>query len=449
MKKVLSVLLSMLLLMSIIPAGMSASAASEDVWNSILRVDIVQNKLLLPDGCAMEGEEILLYFNNVEAFNYKITYKNNSSEILTYSQLANNKGMSIYKVQYLGGYQTYGDEIFMKAGNQSVKIIFSDNYFATTTVYVSPFLSWLSGKSATTDFGKMLIQYEDDGKYTYYWKIKPKATNNYALYSNDWNQISPTIIVFDSKNDMVDYTDSVNLKAGKEYVLAIVYTYNVGCSKNVEFWLEPNREHVHSYSLKTVVKATPTKNGRADKICSSCGNVSFSKKINSVKTIKLSSTGYTYDGKTKKPSVIVKDAAGNKLKNKVDYTIKYPKSAKSIGSYKVVVEFKGNYSGSKTLTFKITPPKTSIKSLTAGKKSLKVSIAKKSSQVTGYEIQYSTSKKFSGAKIKTIKSYKTTSATIKSLKAKKTYYVRVRTYKTVSGKEYCSAWSSYKYKKTK
>ena len=62
---------------------------------------------------------------------------------------------------------------------------------------------------------------------------------------------------------------------------------------------------------------------------------------------------------------------------------------------------------------------------------------------------YSTSKTFKKATTKTVKSYKTTSTTLKNLKAKKTYYVRVRTYKTVSGKKYYSAWSSYKTKKTK
>ena len=37
----------------------------------------------------------------------------------------------------------------------------------------------------------------------------------------------------------------------------------------------------------------------------------------------------------------------------------------------------------------------------------------------------------------------------KGLKAKKTYHVRVRTYKTVSGKKYYSGWSTYKSAKTK
>ena len=70
---------------------------------------------------------------------------------------------------------------------------------------------------------------------------------------------------------------------------------------------------------------------------------------------------------------------------------------------------------------------------------------KKNTAGNGYQIQYSTSKKFAkGNKTKTISKNKTTSYTIKKLKKKKTYYVRIRTYKKVSGKTYYSGWSSVK-----
>ena len=144
----------------------------------------------------------------------------------------------------------------------------------------------------------------------------------------------------------------------------------------------------------------------------------------------------------------MKDSAGKTISSKY-YSVSYPSGRKNVGSYKVKITFKTRYSGTKYLTFKVNPPKTTVKSLTAGKKSLKVAITKKSSQVTGYQVQYSTSKKFTKATTKTVKSYKATSYTVKSLKAKKTYYVRVRTFKTVGGVKYYSGWSTAKYKKTK
>lgn len=69
---------------------------------------------------------------------------------------------------------------------------------------------------------------------------------------------------------------------------------------------------------------------------------------------------------------------------------------------------------------------------------------KKNSKVSGYQIQYATNSKFTGAKIKKVSGASKTTLTIKGLKKKKTYYVRIRTYKTVSGTPYYSAWSSTK-----
>ncbi|MCM1115236.1 MAG: secretory protein, partial [Clostridium sp.] len=71
-------------------------------------------------------------------------------------------------------------------------------------------------------------------------------------------------------------------------------------------------------------------------------------------------------------------------------------------------------------------------------------------QTTGYQIQYSTDKNFKkNNKTVTVSSNKTTSKTISKLSGKKKYYVRIRTYKTVSGTKYYSSWSSVKTVTTK
>ena len=205
--------------------------------------------------------------------------------------------------------------------------------------------------------------------------------------------------------------------------------------------------NTHSYKT-TKTNATLGKNGLIVKKCTVCNFVASETVINYPKTFTLSTTSYTYSGSTKKPTVTIKDSQGKKLKNGSDYTVAY-KNNKYVGTATVTVSMKGNYSGTKTLTFKINPKATSLSKLTAGAKSLKVYVKKQSTQVTGYEIQYSTSKKFTSAKKLIISSYKTTTKTIKKLNSKKTYYVRVRTYKTVNGKKYYSSWSKVLYKKTK
>lgn len=97
----------------------------------------------------------------------------------------------------------------------------------------------------------------------------------------------------------------------------------------------------------------------------------------------------------------------------------------------------------------VKPKKTSIKKLSKGKKKFTVTWAKVSG-VKGYQIQYSSDKKFKkNNKSVTVTKQKTTKATVKKLKSKKRYYVRVRTYKTVNGKKIYSSWSKVKSVKTK
>lgn len=93
---------------------------------------------------------------------------------------------------------------------------------------------------------------------------------------------------------------------------------------------------------------------------------------------------------------------------------------------------------------------TKISSLKAAKKKMVVTWKKQTKKTKGYQIQYSTSKKFdANVKVKTINGTKKTSVTLKGLKSKKTYYVRIRTWqKTAGGKAY-STWSKAKKVKVK
>ena len=195
-----------------------------------------------------------------------------------------------------------------------------------------------------------------------------------------------------------------------------------------------------NHDYKTVVtKATLTKNGKSQKVCAACGDVESTTTIYFPKTFKLSATSYTYDGKVKKPTVTVTDSKGKKI-SASNYTVTYS-SNKAVGTATAKITFKGNYSGTKSLTFTINPKATSLKKVTAGKKSFTATWNKQATQTTGYEIQYSLKSNFSGAKTYNVKKNTTTKATVKSLKAKKKYYVRIRTYKTVGKKKYYSSWS--------
>ena len=68
-------------------------------------------------------------------------------------------------------------------------------------------------------------------------------------------------------------------------------------------------------------------------------------------TVTLSSTSYVYDGKPKLPSVTVK-LDGKTLVLNTDYIVSY-KNNVQIGTAEVIVEGKGDYTGSKTVSFTI------------------------------------------------------------------------------------------------
>jgi hypothetical protein len=90
------------------------------------------------------------------------------------------------------------------------------------------------------------------------------------------------------------------------------------------------------------------------------------KKISSLSISKISDQAYT--GKSLKPGVTVKDGSKT-LKSGTDYTLSYGKN-KNIGKASVKITGKGDYSGSKTVTFKIVPKKAAISSITESKQKI-------------------------------------------------------------------------------
>ena len=144
----------------------------------------------------------------------------------------------------------------------------------------------------------------------------------------------------------------------------------------------------------------------------------------------LSQYSYTSDGTEKCPDVTV--TYGDKtLAAGTDFTVSYKDNVKE-GTATVTITGAGNYTGIINTTFTITaaPGKDDSDS---GKDNPGKNDSDKGNQ-------NSSMKK---AKTLTVKD-SATRATLKELVSKKKYYVRIRTYKVVSGKKYYSKWSSKK-----
>lgn len=126
---------------------------------------------------------------------------------------------------------------------------------------------------------------------------------------------------------------------------------------------------------------------------------------------------------------------------------------KYIGSATITISTEvgnGYQAASKKVKITVSPGKVKLKSVKNSKgKKLQVTWSKQS-YVTGYQLQYSTSKSFkSGNKTKTVSKNSTVKKTLSGLKKGKTYYVRIRSYRTVSGKKYYASWSTVKKVKIK
>ncbi len=257
--------------------------------------------------------------------------------------------------------------------------------------------------------------------------------------------------------DYIASKTSTIYKASSVKLSATSYTYD-GKVKSPSVKVKDSKGNTISSSHYTVTYASGRKIVGTYKVTvkfkgNYSGTKTLSFKINPISiskcSVKLSATSYTYNGSTKTPSVTVKNANGTKLTKGTHYTVTYSSGRKNVGTYKVTIKMKGNYSGTKTLTFKIIPRAASINKLTAKSKALSVKLNKQTTQTSGYQIQYATTKTFKSYKTATITSNKTTTKTLSGLKAKTTYYVRVRAYKTVSGVKIYSNWSAAKSMKTK
>ena len=224
----------------------------------------------------------------------------------------------------------------------------------------------------------------------------------------------------------------------------------------------------HSFFNTKVVNPTSVKAGYIDQKCSVCGTTRrvCTAPTGKVKTVKCKARtaaaetilwsavkgaqGYqiqisTKDGKAWDKTI--------NAKTKTSYTFKKLAAG---GTYKFRVRIyakgvdgKWTYGAwTKAITSPTLPSGTSLTKVAGGSKSFTAQW-KQNKNVNGYQVQYSLKSNFSGAKTVTIKSNKTLKTTVKKLNAKKVYYVRIRTYKTISGANYFSAWSKAVKVKTK
>jgi len=245
-----------------------------------------------------------------------------------------------------------------------------------------------------------------------------------------------------------------SLKISPEDIMGIKITAKVGNKTYTGNVVYTNQE-LYAFTIKFAKAAL----GTPVTVTYQMGDITKTDKMVVSKWVhpKYTVKNFTYDGKYHKGAMVIK-IGKQTLKQGKDYYIS-SEPIKDVGmSWVGAYSIDGNKYrfGTDEDGFKINPKGTSVKKLKKAKKAFTVkwkmqAMKMSKSRITGYQIQYSTSKKFTKktTKIVTVKGYKNTSKKIKKLKKKTKYYVKVRTYKLVQGEKYNSNWSKVKAVRTK
>ena len=286
------------------------------------------------------------------------------------------------------------------------------------------------------------------------------TANENNAYKKAVKTLSVTINKIDNKvtagNIVKNYSknsQTFNVNAKQNGNATLTYSSN---NKNITVDKNGKVTVSKGYVGNAIITITANENGGYKK-ASTTINVIVNKVNN---TISASNFTKTYSTKNQTFKINAKQTGDAKHTYKsnnknvtVDKNGKVTVKKKFVGSATITITSSsttGYNSSSKKITVTVNPSKVNISKLT-NVKSKKMTIKwKRNSAVSGYQIEYSTDKNFkSGVKTVTISKNSTTSKTITKLSKNKKYYVRIRTYKTVSGKKYYSSWSSVKNVKIK
>lgn len=350
---------------------------------------------------------------------YKFSFSNNTK---TDKESSGNMTFAAYLNAITNTFNTYKDP--NSEANQ-------DAYYVVGTMN-----DW------NTNTGKKMSK-KSDGTYSYtfarikgdYYKFKvvKNAPDEGWQTGNNWGD--------------EDGEDAYNLQGlGWEYEsLTVIFNPETGVVTSVakNKSCPKSSNGVHSY--KTVLtKATTTKDGKIERKCQHCGKVNSTTTIRKASNISIASSSFVYTGKDINVGLKVKNSLGNAIST-ANYTVSYPTGRKSYGKHTVVIKFKNNYKGSRTLSFVIRPPKSSYSKFVKSKNKLVVTYRKPAIAVSGYQLQLCTDTTFAGSKTKTINvtGNRVFTKTFSSLKSNTKYYLRIRTYRNLSnGKRVYSVWST-------
>lgn len=333
------------------------------------------------------------------------------------SKMADEFLTAIKNAGYITGIYTnkdFGDKYFYE------DMLFANNLwiaqYSSACTYNRPYMMWqYTDKGTINGIGTSSEPAYFDMNYTY---LKP--TNNQTS-SNKIDLSSSSVSEISSKT----YTGS-----------AIEPSFTVTLNNKI---LKENEDYTVTYSnnisigtAKILIKGIGNYVGEKTITFKIVAPTTSKINLSSASVSEISSKSYT--GSAINPSVTVK-VNGKTLSLNKDYTVTYSNNI-SVGTAKILIKGTGNYTGEKTITFKIIPKKISKVSLSKKTTNSLTLSWNKLDDVTGYKIYKYDSKSEDYEYLKTIKGASTTSFTDSNLTDATVYKYKVRGYKTVDGNAY-------------
>ncbi len=240
------------------------------------------------------------------------------------------------------------------------------------------------------------IEFNDD-VYEYYLKFTPTKTGWYEINLDNFVADNTYVTTYDSFGEYVGF-EGWNEFNNRCYDVVELTAYNtyyfeISCYEYATITATVT-EHSHKFQQDYILEADTYSDGYIYYECPEC---EATQKITIPKVlVSLSKDKFTYNGKTQRPSVFVKDTAGKTFKEGTDYTVTYPKTSVNSDSYELTVVMKNSkYNVSEDKYYYINPKllnkkdvKLSKTTVTFGEKpTVKISGLKKDKDFDYYDYE--------------------------------------------------------------
>lgn len=339
------------------------------------------------------------------------------------------------------------------------------------SIFCSAVLAGFTANANTMDTAAVLLLGQqanvtvssEIGKTVKQWfRFECYQSGYYELYSSNYAVTDGNIYVtvYDANKNVVDFYANPNLNTSFSFASylnsGVVYYYLVETDGSACALSLSIKSHIHTFSAAQAIAAvadddaTLREDGGVRYNCTGCGYYYFSEAYYYPQSLVISTEKQFYDGNEKTPAVTVYDRLGNVI-SPYEYAVSYEKNVNPGKAYVTVTFTSSRYSGELSKSFFIYPKKMKVLSLTSSSPTKMTLKWEKDTTVTGYEIKYSTSKKFYKSKTKTVTVAKNSASSkaITGLVKNKKYYVRVRAYKVYKNTYKYGAWSDVMSVKTK